>query len=102
GRQKLVLRTDAATSLSMSRDRATEFAVQRLVHAGGVSAPEPLFLCRDATAIGRPFFVMRWMPGAADGQRIVAGELGGERTVLAERLAQELATLHPPAPARGC
>src|SRR5712671_4165872 len=42
GRQKLVLRTDAATSLSMSRDRATEFAVQQLVHAGGVTVPEPL------------------------------------------------------------
>jgi aminoglycoside phosphotransferase (APT) family kinase protein len=100
GRQKLVLRTDAATSLSMSRDRATEFAVQRLVHTGGVSAPEPLFLCRDTTVIGTPFFVMRWMPGAADGQRIVAGELGGERTVLAERLAHELATLHRLRPAR--
>ncbi|HEX9489558.1 MAG TPA: phosphotransferase family protein [Stellaceae bacterium] len=99
GRQKLVLRTDAATSLSMSRDRATEFAVQRLVHAGGVTVPEPLFLCRDAAVIGKPFFVMRWMPGAADGQRIVAGELGGARELLAERLAQELATLHKLRPA---
>src|SRR5260370_23960986 len=69
GRQKLVLRTDAATSLSMSRDRATEFAVQRLVHAGGVTVPEPLFLCRDAAVIGQPVFVMCWMAGAADGQR---------------------------------
>lgn len=100
GRQTLVLRTDAATSLSMSRDRATEFAVQRLVHAGGVTVPEPLFLCRDAAVIGKPFFVMRWMPGAADGQRIVAGELGGGRELLAERLAQELATLHKLRPAR--
>jgi aminoglycoside phosphotransferase (APT) family kinase protein len=100
GPQKLVLRTDAATSLSMSRDRATEFAVQRLVHAGGVTVPEPLFLCRDAAVIGRPFFVMRWMPGAADGQRMVAGELGGARELLAERLAQELATLHKLRPAR--
>src|SRR5260221_542476 len=100
GRQKLVVRTDAATSLSMSRDRATEFAVQRLVHAGGVTVPEPLFLCRDAAVIGKPFFVMRWMPGAADGQRIVAGELGGARELLAERLAQELATLHKFRPPR--
>ncbi len=100
GRQKLVLRTDAATSLSMSRDRATEFAMQQLVHAGGVTVPEPLFLCRDAAVIGKPFFVMRWMPGAADGQRIVAGELGGTRELLAERLAQELAKLHKLRPAR--
>lgn len=94
GRQQLVLRTDAATSLSMSSDRASEFAVQRLVHAAGVTVPEPLFLCRDAKVIGKPFFVMRWMPGTADGERIVAGEIGGSRAVLAERLAQELAKLH--------
>ena len=94
GRQKLVLRTDADTSLSMSCDRATEFAVQRLVHAGSVTVPEPLFLCRDAAVIGKPFFVMRWMPGAADGERIVAGAIGGAREVLAARLARELATLH--------
>jgi aminoglycoside phosphotransferase (APT) family kinase protein len=100
GRHKLVLRTDAATSLSMSRDRATEFAVQRLAHAGGVTVPEPLYLCRDVAVIGKPFFVMRWMPGAADGQRIVAGELGGPRELLAERLAQELAALHRLRPAR--
>jgi aminoglycoside phosphotransferase (APT) family kinase protein len=99
GRQKLVLRTDADTSLSMSCDRATEFAVQRLVHAGGVTVPEPLFLCRDAAVIGKPFFVMRWMPGAADGERIVAGALGGAREVLAARLARELATLHKLRPA---
>src|SRR6185437_6629339 len=94
GRQKLVLRTDAATSLSMSSDRATEFAVQRLVHGAGVTVPEPLFLCPDATVIGKPFFVMRWMPGVAAGERIVAGEIGGSRAVLAEGLAQELAKLH--------
>ena len=94
GRHKLVLRTDAATSLSMSADRASEFAVQRLVHAAGVTVPEPLFLCRDASVIGKPFFVMRWMPGIAQGERIVAGEVGGSRAVLAERLAQELARLH--------
>ena len=100
GRQKLVLRTDAATSLSMSSDRVSEFAVQRLVHAAGVTVPEPLFLCRDAKVIGKPFFVMRWMPGTADGERIVAGEIGGSRAVLAERLARELAKLHQLRPPR--
>ena len=100
GRQRLVLRTDAATSLSMSSERATEFAVQRLVHAAGVTVPEPLFLCRDARVIGKPFFVMRWMPGIAAGERIVAGEIGGSRAVLAERLARELAKLHTLRPRR--
>src|ERR1700730_12840536 len=52
GQQRLVLRPAAATSLSMSLDRATEFAVQRLVHAAGVTVTEPLFLCRDAGVIG--------------------------------------------------
>ena len=98
---KLVLRTDAATTLSMSRDRAAEFAIQRLAHGAGVTVPEPLFLCRDPAVIGKPFFLMRWMPGAADGQRVVAGELGGPRDVLAERLARELARIHAvrPSPA---
>jgi aminoglycoside phosphotransferase (APT) family kinase protein len=100
GRQKLVLRTDAATFLSMSSDRATEFAVQRLVHAAGVTAPEPLFLCCNPAVVGRPFFIMRWMPGAGDGQRIVDGALGGARDQLAARLARELATLHGMRPAR--
>ncbi len=92
--QRLVLRTNAATGLSMSRDRAAEFAVQRLVHQAGVTVPEPLFLCRDPAVIGKPFFLMRWMPGAADGHRIVAGELGGKRDTLAARLASELARIH--------
>src|SRR5260370_40638582 len=64
GRQKLVLRTDAATSLSMSRDRATEFAVQRLVHAGRGPRPEPLFLCPDAAGAGQAFLRLRWGAGA--------------------------------------
>jgi aminoglycoside phosphotransferase (APT) family kinase protein len=43
---------------------------------------------------------MRWMPGIAHGERIVAGEVGGARAVLAERLAQELAKLHKLRPMR--
>jgi aminoglycoside phosphotransferase (APT) family kinase protein len=101
GKHRLVLRTDAATALSESLDRASEFAVQRRAHAAGVTVAEPLFLCSDAKVLGKPFFLMRWLSGASDAERLVAGALGGDRNVLVERLAAELAKLHAIRPAGG-
>src|SRR5579864_9502266 len=43
GRQRLVLRTDAATGIASSLGRIEEFAVLRAVSAAGVKVPEPLF-----------------------------------------------------------
>jgi aminoglycoside phosphotransferase (APT) family kinase protein len=100
GYRRLVLRTDAATKLTWSHDRIGEFAILRTVHAAGVTVPAPLLQCADAAVIGKPFFLMSWMPGAAAGQRVVAGELGGERETLAIRLAEELARLHAVRPPR--
>jgi aminoglycoside phosphotransferase (APT) family kinase protein len=101
GRQRLVLRTNAATSLGVGLDRAAEFAVLRAVHAAGLMVPEPLLLCAEASVIGKPFFVMRWLPGDATPQRITADASGGARDRLAGQLAAELARLHaiePPRP----
>lgn len=101
GRQALVLRTDAATSLGIGLDRAAEFAVLRAVHKAGVAAPEPLLLCIDPAVVGKPFFLMRRLPGEAAPARIVAGALGGERIALAAALARQLARIHailPPRP----
>ena len=100
GRQALVLRTDAATSLGIGLDRAAEFAVLRAVHAAGVAAPEPLLLCLEPTVIGKPFFLMRLLPGEAAPARIVGGALGGPRTALAAALARQLARLHAIVPPR--
>jgi len=105
GVQKLVLRTNAATALGFGLGRAEEFAVQCAVHSAGVSVPEPLLLCASDAIIGRPFFLMRWLPGEARGACIVAGEFGGAHDRLIARLASELARLHairPPDAALSC
>jgi aminoglycoside phosphotransferase (APT) family kinase protein len=94
GRQRLVLRTNAATALGIGLGRVEEFAVLRAAHAAGVTVPEPLLVCEDAGVIGKPFFLMRWMPGEAAGPHIVDGRLGGDRATLIERLACELAATH--------
>lgn len=62
--------------------------------------PEPLFLCRDETVIGRPFYVMRRAAGTAVGQIIVKNmALGGDRAALTRRLGGELARIHAITPA---
>jgi aminoglycoside phosphotransferase (APT) family kinase protein len=97
GRQRLVLRKAAPTTLALSHDAATEFAVQRAVHEAGLAVPEPLFLCRDPGVLGTPFMVMHWVPGIAGGERLVAE---GVNEALAGRLGEELARLHRIAPPR--
>ena len=101
GRQHLVLRTNAATRLSESRDKASEFAIMRMVHDAGVTVPEPILCCTDPTVIGESYLLMRWVPGSAEGGAIVDRLPVASRELIAARLAQELATLHaihpPPA-----
>lgn len=100
GAQRLVLRTDGATSLGIGLDRAGEFQVLRAVHDAGVAAPEPLLLCEDPAVIGKPFFLMRLLSGEADPRRLVAGGLGGDRASLAASLACALASIHRIVPPR--
>src|SRR5713101_6245322 len=59
GKQRLVLRTDAATGVPSSLTRIEEFAVLRAVFAAGVTVPEPLFPGADPGILGKQFFVMR-------------------------------------------
>src|SRR5262245_35428930 len=55
GRQRLVLRADAATGVPSSLGRVEEFAVQLAAHRAGVSVAEPLFASDDPAIIGKPF-----------------------------------------------
>jgi len=99
--EKLVLRTDAASSLAVSRSRAEEYALLRVAYAAKVTVPEPLALCTDAGVTGGPFFVMRRVQGIAAGYRIVRDEaLGGGRDALAAALGRELARIHSVRPPR--
>lgn len=100
GHQKLVLRTDAATGIASSLSRAEEFAVLKAVYAAGVAAPEPLFVCADDAVIGKPFFVMRCLPGTPQGRTITSDPALETVSSLAFRLGEELAHLQTVRPAR--
>ncbi|MBM3566236.1 MAG: hypothetical protein FJX42_09015, partial [Alphaproteobacteria bacterium] len=95
GELDAVLRMDAPSSVAISHDRAREFQLLKAAHGAGVKVAEPLWLCPDKTVLGRPFFVMRRMPGVAAGHRLVkdAAEKGyGE--ALAAELGAEAAKIH--------
>lgn len=95
GAQHWVLRTDNPSAVSVSHSRMEEFALLRAASIAGVTVPEALFECRDATVIGHPFFVMRRVDGITQGFRVVRSDtLGGGREALATSLGQELARIH--------
>jgi aminoglycoside phosphotransferase (APT) family kinase protein len=102
GHLAAVLRADAPTDMPFSRSKAEEFAVLKAAFDAGVTAPQPLWLCEDVAVFGRPFFIMRRLPGMAAGHRIIKDQsLGGDRDRLVERLGAELAKIHSIRPARG-
>ena len=96
GRHELVLRTSAPSTIAVSWDRPEEFRIHQAAHRAGVTVPEPLWLCEGATSpLGKPFYVMRRVPGIARGDQVVkdpAVRAKGE--ALAARLGAELARLH--------
>lgn len=102
GRHALVLRTDAPSAVAASRSRPDEFAVLKVAWESGLKVPEPLWVCDDDSPIGRPFYIMRRLPGEAAAHRLVRDtSLDTVRESLLERLGEELAQLHaivPPHP----
>jgi aminoglycoside phosphotransferase (APT) family kinase protein len=97
----LVVRTDAPSGVHVSHSRSEEFALLRAAFAAGVTVPEPLWLCEDASLIGRQFFVMRRVSGVAASHLVVKdARYGGDRTRLLERLGGELARIHSIRPPR--
>lgn len=101
GRHALVLRSDAPSAVATSLTRPQEFAVLRAAWEAGVTVPEPLWLEGSGDVIGRPFYIMRRVPGVALGQRLVKDmSLGGDRGLLVERLGRELAKIHAIRPPR--
>ena len=95
GAHRLVLRTDAPSSVASSLTRAQEFAVLRVVHEARVITPEPLFLCRDTDVLGREFFIMRRVPGVAQAHRLTReAALIPDADALARALGSNLARIH--------
>ncbi len=99
--QTWVLRTDAATTLGVSRSRAHEYSLLQAAFSAGVTVPEPLALCTDPAVIGQPFFIMRRVEGIAAGHRVVRSDtLGGGRGRLVASLGRELGRIHNILPPR--
>ena len=95
GRHELVLRTDAASRVPVSWNRAQEFRVLEAAHGTGVAAPEPVALCEDPAVIGKVFYLMRRARGEARGHKLVRDPLVlASGDALAARLGAELARLH--------
>ncbi len=101
GHQQVVLRTDAASGVAVSRSRAEEFALLKTALGAGVTVPEPLWLCEDPRVLGKTFYVMARAEGTAAPHRLMKeADLGGQRERLAERLGAELAKIHGIRPPR--
>ncbi len=101
GPLEAVLRTDAPSSVAVSRGRAEEFALLKVAQQAGVTVPEPLWLCEEPAVLGKTFYVMRRVAGTATPHRLMKeSDLGGDRDELAGRLGMELARIHSVTPPR--
>lgn len=93
--RRWVMRADAAAAVRESSTRTQEFEVLKSMHAAGVRAPEPLFLCDDASVVGRHFLIMQRLPGVAAGHQVTRDpKLVPDPAGLARELAANLARLH--------
>lgn len=105
GAHALVLRTSAPSEVAVSHDRLQEFAILARVHRAGLTCPEPWLPCADPAVLGRPFYLMRRVPGEARPTRLLRDpEVAARGDAIAHRLGVELARLHrirPPDPALG-
>ncbi|MGI9384655.1 MAG: phosphotransferase family protein [Methyloligellaceae bacterium] len=95
GLQDWVLRTDAPSRLVLSHNRAEEFACLKAAHAAGVTVPEPIADCAEASIIGAPFMLVGFADGIAQARKIVRDpNIGDFGSRLAQRLGAEIARLH--------
>ncbi len=100
-RHNWVLRTDAPSGVATSHGRVHELALLKAAHDAGVTVPEPLFLCADASVLGKPFYVMARAAGRAEGHILVRDEgVLAAGDALVERLGRELARIHSIVPPR--
>jgi aminoglycoside phosphotransferase (APT) family kinase protein len=100
-RQDWVLRTDAPSGVATSHTRLQEFALLKAAHAAGVTVPEPLFLCTDASVLGKPFYIMARVAGRAEGHVLVRDDaVIAAGDALVKVLGRELARIHTITPSR--
>jgi aminoglycoside phosphotransferase (APT) family kinase protein len=99
GTVRLVLRSDARSSLPASLGRREEFAVVEAARAAGVPTPAVHHLTQGLVRPGAWAYFMDWVEGEALGRRVVrAPELAGARAKLPAQLAQALTRVHTVTP----
>jgi aminoglycoside phosphotransferase (APT) family kinase protein len=95
GTRSWALRTDAASRMAMSHDRANEYYCLKAAHEAGACVPEPIAVSRDETLIGAPFAVVGLLTGEAQGRHLVRDpDIQKNGDVLGECLGRELAKIH--------
>jgi aminoglycoside phosphotransferase (APT) family kinase protein len=101
GAQELALRKKPPGQLLPSAHAVErEYRIMRALADTGVPVPRALALCEDASVIGTPFFVMRYVPGRIFWDPLLP-ELKepAERRALYEELVRALSALHMVDPA---
>ncbi len=95
GRHAWVLRTDAAAVISVSLDRASEFAVLEAAYGAGAPVAKPIVHCGDKDVIGAPFLIQTFVAGTAQARRIARDpSLPEFGATLAAELGRVLAVIH--------
>lgn len=93
--RKWVLRTDAASRMAMSHDRANEYYCLKAAHDAGAMVPEPVAVSREEKIIGAPFMIVGQVGGYAQGRNMVRDEaVQNDNGALAEELGRTLARIH--------
>ena len=92
-RERYVLRTDARSSVPVSRTRGEEYALLCAAAASGVRVPAPV--CAASATDTRPaWFVMRHVDGVAAGHRLTRPGAVADAATLVRELGANLARLH--------
>jgi len=100
GERKMVLRSDARTSLPGSLDRSKEHDVIHAAVGVGVQTPDARWLARDLVRPKSHAYFLDWVEGEAIGRRVVGSpKLAGARQRLVDECAGELAKIHSITPA---
>jgi aminoglycoside phosphotransferase (APT) family kinase protein len=71
-----------------------EYRIMRGLGATDVPVPDALALCEDASVIGTPFFVMRWVPGHIFWDTRLPDQSPDERRAIYREYARVLGALH--------
>lgn len=96
GEQELVMRKDLETEIfDHALTRQQEFNLLQVAYENNVIVPRPRWLCMDESVLGKPFFLMDYVPGVSIGVKVVhAPQLKPLHPFAPVVLGQQLAAIH--------